>query len=66
MNILLLISAPLAGYMRDQLGDYQWAFLTLAILNGVGALLFLIARRPRLPSTQPAPAPVAAPSAGDS
>ena len=66
MNILLLISAPLAGFMRDQLGDYQWAFLTLAILNGVGAFLFLIARRPKLPSAQPAPAPVAATSAGDS
>ena len=63
MNILLLISAPLAGFMRDQLGDYQWAFLTLAILNGVGAFLFLIARRPRLPSAQPAPAPAPAASA---
>ncbi len=68
MNMLLLISAPLAGFMRDQLGDYQWAFLTLAILNGVGAILFLIARRPRLPSAQPVPAtaPVASAAAGDS
>ena len=66
MNILLLISAPLAGYMRDQLGDYQWAFLTLAILNGIGAILFLIARRPRLPAAQPTPSPVPAVSAGDS
>ena len=66
MNILLLISAPLAGYMRDQLGDYQWAFLTLAILNGIGAILFLIARRPRLPAAQPTPSPVPAASAGDS
>ena len=54
MNILLLISAPLAGVMRDQLGDYQWAFLSLAILNGLGAVLFLIARKPKLPSTAPA------------
>ena len=66
MNILLLISAPMAGFMRDQLGDYQWAFLTLAILNGVGAALFLIARKPRIAALQPAPTPVAAPSAGDS
>ena len=66
MNILLLISAPLAGFMRDQLGDYQWAFLTLAILNGIGAILFLIARRPRLPAAQPVPAPVASAAAGDS
>ena len=66
MNILLLISAPLAGFMRDQLGDYQWAFLTLAILNGIGAVLFLIARRPRLAASQPAPVPVASAAAGDS
>ena len=66
MNILLLISAPMAGLMRDQLGDYQWAFLTLAILNGVGAVLFLIARKPRLPAAQPIPASPAAAIAGDS
>ena len=66
MNILLLISAPMAGYMRDQLGDYEWAFLTLAILNGIGALLFLIARRPKLPAAQPAPAPASPAAAGDS
>ena len=61
MNILLLISAPMAGFMREQLGDYQWAFLTLAILNGIGAVLFLIARKPRIPAAQPAPA-VASPA----
>ena len=66
MNILLLISAPMAGFMRDQLGDYQWAFLTLAILNGIGAVLFLIARRPRIPATQPAPASAAPAAAGGS
>ncbi len=66
MNILLLISAPLAGFMRDQLGDYQWAFLTLAILDGVGAVLFLIARKPKIPASNPAPVPVASPAAGDS
>ena len=66
MNILLLISAPMAGFMRDQLGDYQWAFLTLAILNGVGAVLFLIARKPRLPAASPAPAVASPAVAGDS
>lgn len=66
MNILLLISAPMAGFMRDQMGDYQWAFLTLAILNGIGAVLFLIARKPRLPAAQPIPASPAAAMAGDS
>ena len=66
MNILLLLAPIMAGRMRDVFGDYQWAFWTLAILNGVGAVLFLIARRPRLPSAQAAPAPVPATSAGDS
>ena len=66
MNILLLIASPMAGFMRDQLGDYQWAFLTLAILNGIGAVLFLIARKPRLPALQPTPTSPATAAAGDS
>ena len=66
MNILLLLAPILTGFMRDQLGDYQWALLVLAILNGIGATLFLIARRPRLPGTQPVPAPLASAVAGDS
>ena len=48
MNFLLLIAAPLAGFMRDELGDYDMAFLLLAGLNTLGAVLFLIARRPKL------------------
>ena len=66
MNILLLLAPIMAGRMRDVFGDYQWAFWTLAILNGIGAVLFLIARRPRLPSAQPASASVAPAAAGDS
>ncbi len=53
MNILLLIAAPMAGFMADKLGDYRWAFLTLAMLNGVGAVLFLIARKPKLSAASP-------------
>ena len=49
MNILLLIAGPMAGFMRDELGDYDMAFLILAGLNILGAALFLIARRPKLP-----------------
>ena len=49
MNILLLVAAPMAGFMRDELGDYDLAFLLLAGLNLLGAFLFLIARRPKLP-----------------
>ena len=49
MNILLLIAGPMAGFMRDELGDYDMAFLLLAGLNILGAVLFLIARKPKLP-----------------
>ena len=66
MNAMLLIAGPMAGFMYDRLGNYDLAFLTLAGLNGVGALLFLIARKPRIPAAQPVPAPVAPASAGDS
>ena len=66
MNAMLLIAGPMAGFMRDKLGDYDLAFFSLAGLNGIGALLFLIARRPRIPAPQTAPTPVAAPSAGGS
>jgi len=48
MNVLLLIAAPLVGFMRDELGDYNNAFLLMAGFNSLGAVLFLIARRPKL------------------
>jgi len=48
MNVLLLVAAPMAGFMRDELGNYDMAFLTLAGLNMVGAILFLVARKPKL------------------
>lgn len=53
MNVLLLISSPLAGYMRDVQGSYESAFITLAILNFIGAGLFLISKKPKLPSLVP-------------
>ena len=49
MNILLLISSPMAGYMRDVQGSYESAFMTLAVLNFLGAGLFLMSRKPKLP-----------------
>ena len=48
MNLLLLISGPLVGFMRDEIGDYNNAFFLMAGLNLLGAALFLIARRPKL------------------
>ena len=51
MNVLLLISSPLAGYLRDVQGDYTDAFLILAFLNVVGGVLFLFSKRPKLSVT---------------
>ncbi len=47
MNLLLLIASPFAGWMFDQYGSYDLAFLILAGLNVVGAVCFLAANRPR-------------------
>ena len=63
MNILLLISSPMAGYMRDVQGTYTQAFLILAGLNFLGGLLFLMARRPRVPAAAPQPTEAAQPTA---
>ena len=65
MNAMLLIAGPMAGLMRDQFGDYDLAFLTLAGLNGIGAVLFLVARRPRIQLAQATPVPMAPVAAGD-
>ena len=48
MNFLLLISSPMAGYLRDIQGNYIAAFLLLALLNFVGGICFLMARKPLL------------------
>ena len=56
MNALLLVAAPFAGWMYDTQGDYVDAFLILAGLNLLGAVCFLLARRPRPRSPHPAPA----------
>lgn len=38
-----------AGYMADRLGDYRIGFLILAGLAAVGSVMFLMARKPKLP-----------------
>ena len=48
MNVLLLISSPLVGYMRDVQGTYTYGFLLLAGLNFLGGICFLMAKKPRL------------------
>ena len=47
MNLLLLVASPFAGWMYDRYGTYALAFLILAALNFLGALLFLAASPPR-------------------
>ena len=53
MNLLLLIASPFAGWMFDQYGSYNMAFLILAGLNLVGAACFLASARPRPGRPQP-------------
>lgn len=48
MNVLLLIAPTMAGIMRDVQGNYTMAFGILAVLNVLGAFLFLMARKPTL------------------
>ena len=45
-----LIGPSLAGWMFDQYGDYTGAFLAVAIVVALGALLFLGSRKPPVPA----------------
>jgi len=47
MNLLLLIAAPLVGWMRDVQGDYTDAFWVMVATNLAGATCFLLAKRPQ-------------------
>ncbi|MEC9445276.1 MAG: MFS transporter, partial [Chloroflexota bacterium] len=57
MTLLLLIAAPLVGWMRDVQGDYTDAFLVMVVTNLAGATCFLLAKRPE---KKMAPMPTAA------
>ena len=48
MNIMMLLSAPFAGYIRDTTGTYDIAFLVLAAVNFIGGILFVMAKKPSL------------------
>lgn len=48
MNILMLVAAPFAGWMRDTRGNYEMAFLILAAFSFLGGVCFLFAKRPVL------------------
>ena len=46
MNLLLLIAAPLVGWMRDVQGDYTQAFMVMVATNMIGATCFILAKKP--------------------
>ena len=46
MNIMMLFSAPFAGYIRDTTGTYTLAFLILGGLNFLGGIFFFMAKKP--------------------
>ncbi|NQW22582.1 MAG: MFS transporter [SAR202 cluster bacterium] len=57
MNLLLLIAAPLVGWMRDVQGNYTDGFIVMILANFVGAVCFILARRPEIkPASEPATA----------
>ena len=54
MNVLLLIAAPLVGWMRDTQGTYTDAFIIMVLTNFAGAACFMLAKRPeKKPALQP-------------
>ena len=57
MNVLLLIGAPLVGWMRDVQGTYTDGFSVMALTNFAGAAFFILAKRP---VRKTAPQPIAA------
>ena len=55
-SILLLVGSPLTGFLIGWLDGYTVPLMVLAGLNLLGALLFLMARPPSLPSAREAQA----------
>ena len=60
MNILLLITPVFAGFMRDATGNYDIAFLTIAVVCFLGACLFLPLGEPAKPPAGAARSPLTA------
>lgn len=50
INLGTMAAPLLAGYIYDKVGSYNIAFLGLAVLNLLGALAILPARKPTLPA----------------
>ena len=46
MNVLLLISPLMAGWIKDETGSYNIAILILAGFNMLGGIMFLISKKP--------------------
>ena len=56
-GIIIMIgsmSGPiLAGFLADTVGSYRSAFYILAVLAGIGSVVFMLARRPEKPPARP-------------
>jgi sugar phosphate permease len=50
MNVLLLISPLMAGWIKDETGSYDMAILILAGFSMLGAIMFLISKKPIKPN----------------
>jgi len=48
--MLGMTAGPLfAGFMADQFDGYRVGFVTIAIITGLGAIFFLLAKKPNPP-----------------
>ena len=53
MNMMLLVAPIYPAVLLNTLGSYDFAFLSLAALNFIGGVMFLLAKPPRLGPRQP-------------
>ena len=53
MNMMLLVAPIYPAVLLNTLGNYDFAFLSLAALNFIGGAMFLLAKPPRLGPRQP-------------
>ena len=52
MNLIMMGAPVLAGYLFDLQGTYRVPFVGLTVLNLMGAVLILVARKPKLPGAR--------------
>ena len=52
MNIAMMAAPVTAGFLFERLGSYAVPFIAIAVMNWIGALLILLARKPTLPASR--------------